>query len=111
MKKLKSPAPRACATDDAKWHAVVQKDRNADGKFYFSVKTTGIYCRPSCPARPALRKNVAFHVSPKDAEQAGFRPCKRCSPNGPNLAEAQAAAVAKACRAIEIGAEPPTLNA
>ena len=60
-------------TDDAKWRAVVEKDGNADGKFYYSVKTTGVYCLPSCPARSALRKNVAFHDTPEDAEKAGFR--------------------------------------
>ncbi len=99
-------------TDDARWEAVAGKDRNADGKFYYSVKTTGVYCLPSCrTTRPALRKNVAFHDSLEDAEQAGFRPCKRCTPKGPTLAETQAAAVALACRAIETAEEPPALDA
>jgi AraC family transcriptional regulator of adaptative response/methylated-DNA-[protein]-cysteine methyltransferase len=82
-------------TDDAKWQAVVRKDRNADGRFYYSVKTTGVYCLPSCQARTALRKNVVFHDSPAAAEKAGFRACKRCWPNGPTLAEDYAARVAK----------------
>jgi AraC family transcriptional regulator of adaptative response/methylated-DNA-[protein]-cysteine methyltransferase len=99
------------ASDEAKWQAVVHKDRNADGIFYYSVRTTGVYCRPSCPtARPALRKNVAFHESLEEAEKAGFRACKRCTPKGPSLAEEHAAAVAKACRAIETAEEPPTLD-
>jgi len=99
-------------TEEAKWQAVVDKDPAADGTFYYSVKTTGVYCRPSCATtRPALRKNVAFHDSPEAAEKAGFRPCKRCSPTGPTLAEQHAAAVAKACRAIEAAEEPPALDA
>jgi AraC family transcriptional regulator of adaptative response/methylated-DNA-[protein]-cysteine methyltransferase len=100
------------ATDDARWEAVVGKDRNADGKFYYSVKTTGVYCLPSCrTTRPALRRNVAFHSSLEEAEMAGFRPCKRCTPKGPTLAEAHAAAVALACRVIETAEEPPALDA
>ena len=98
-------------TEEAKWQAVVHKDPAADGAFYYSVKTTGVYCRPSCATtRPALRKNVAFHDSPEEAEKAGFRPCKRCAPKGPTLAEEHAAAVAKACRAIETAEEPPALD-
>lgn len=99
------------STDDAKWQAVLAKDRNAEDRFVYSVKTTGVYCRPSCSARLALRKNVAFHETPEAAELAGFRACKRCSPNGPNLAAEHAAAVVKACRAIESADEPPTLDA
>ncbi len=89
------------ASDDARWQAVVGKDENADGRFWFSVKTTGVYCRPSCPSRPASRKNVAFHGSPAEAEKAGFRACKRCDPKGPGLAERHAKAVADACRMIK----------
>ena len=76
-----SESPRfAIDSDAAKWAAVQRRDRAADGTFYYSVRTTGVYCKPSCGARP-LRKNVAFHASPAEAEQAGFRPCKRCRPN------------------------------
>ena len=99
------------ASDEERWQAVVQKDRNADGKFFFSVKTTGVYCRPSCPGRPAQRKNVAFHRSAEDAERAGFRACKRCKPRGAALAEQKAAIVAAACRAIETAEELPGLTA
>ena len=98
-------------TDAEKWRAIIAKDRAADGHFVYSVKTTGIYCRPSCSARMALRKNVAFHRSPEAAQAAGFRACKRCVPNGPGVAEVHAAAVAKACRTIEATEEPPTLDA
>jgi AraC family transcriptional regulator, regulatory protein of adaptative response / methylated-DNA-[protein]-cysteine methyltransferase len=67
-------------SEAAKWAAVENRDRTADGAFYYSVKTTGVYCKPSCAGR-ALRKNVAFHATRREAERAGFRPCKRCKPN------------------------------
>jgi AraC family transcriptional regulator of adaptative response/methylated-DNA-[protein]-cysteine methyltransferase len=104
-------APAATpSADDAKWEAVVRRDPAADGTFYYSVQTTGVYCRPSCPTgRQALRRNVAFHPSPEAAEAAGFRPCKRCSPKGATLAEERAAKVAAACRALE-SEEPPALG-
>jgi len=97
-------------SDRARWNAVVQKDPNADGKFYYSVKTTGVYCRPSCPGRRALRQNVAFHPSCADAEKAGFRACKRCIPNGPSMQERHATAVAAACRTIESTDDLPNLE-
>ena len=62
-------------SDDARFAAVTARDANADGIFYYSVKTSGVYCRPSCKARPALRKIVAFHMTCADAERAGFRAC------------------------------------
>jgi len=99
------------ATDAARWEAVQRRDPAADGAFFYSVRTTGVYCRPSCAARLARRENVAFHASPAAAEKAGFRPCKRCRPNEPGLAERQAAAVAKACRLIEQAEEMPSLAA
>jgi AraC family transcriptional regulator of adaptative response/methylated-DNA-[protein]-cysteine methyltransferase len=102
--------PARYASDEERWQAVVRKDRSADGKFFYSVKTTGVYCRPSCPARPARRENVTFHKSPGDAERAGFRACKRCKPKGPSLAEQHAAMVAAACRAIETAEESPDLD-
>ena len=84
--------------------------RSADGAFYFAVRTTGVYCRPSCASRRARRENVDFHLTCADAERAGFRPCKRCRPNEAGLAEQYAAAVAKACRLIESADEPPELE-
>ena len=96
--------------DEERWQAVVRKDHNADGKFYYSVKTTGVYCRPSCPARLANRGNVAFHESPEEAECAGFRACKRCKPKGPSLAQQHAATIVSACRAIKATEDLPTLN-
>ncbi len=99
------------ADDDARWSAVLRRDAGADGKFYFAVKTTGVYCRPSCASRRPRRENVRFFCSSEEAERAGFRACKRCQPNGPSLAELYAHKVAAACRAIESAEEPPTLNA
>jgi AraC family transcriptional regulator of adaptative response/methylated-DNA-[protein]-cysteine methyltransferase len=96
--------------DEERWNAVLRRDRDADGKFYYSVKTTGVYCRPSCASRLALRENVRFHASCEAAERAGFRPCKRCQPNGPALAEHYASAVAAACRRIETAEDAPRLD-
>jgi AraC family transcriptional regulator, regulatory protein of adaptative response / methylated-DNA-[protein]-cysteine methyltransferase len=113
MTKAHDAAPPAAKFPDeeARWEAVCRRDRAADGVFFYSVRTTGVYCRPSCAARLALRENVAFHDTCADAERAGFRPCKRCRPNGQAPAEQQAAAVAKACRLIEDAEEMPRLDA
>src|SRR5258708_6019797 len=97
--------------DDMRWEAVITKDKGADGQFYFSVRTTGIYCRPSCPARRALRENVAFHPSCEAAEAAGFRACKRCRPREASQSERHAAMVASACALIERSEDPPRLAA
>jgi len=97
--------------DDDRWQAVTRRDPAADGAFYYSVLTTGIYCRPSCAARRPRRENIGFHASAAEAERAGFRPCKRCRPNEAALAERQAQAVAKACRSIEQAEELPSLDA
>ncbi|HEY0257838.1 MAG TPA: bifunctional DNA-binding transcriptional regulator/O6-methylguanine-DNA methyltransferase Ada [Candidatus Methylacidiphilales bacterium] len=97
-------------TDEARWQALVHKDQRADGLFWYSVKTTGVYCRPSCPARLPNRGNVAFHNSTAEAEKAGFRACKRCDPKGPGLASQHAEAVATACRMIKEADEFPSLN-
>ncbi len=104
-------APLRDARDDDRWAAVVRRDCAADGVFYYSVRTTGVYCRPSCAARLPRRENVCFHASCEEAEQAGFRPCKRCRPNESPLAERQAASVAAACRAIEQAETIPSLDA
>ena len=91
--------------EEARWSAVQRRDAGADEVFWYSVRSTGVYCRPSCAARPALRKNVDFHDSRAAAEQAGFRPCLRCKPGQPPLAERQAALVAQACRLIDAAAD------
>ncbi len=91
--------------------AVRQRDATQDGQFYYSVATTGVYCHPSCKARPALRQNMAFHASRADAERAGFRPCKRCRPDLAPRGEREATLVAAACRTIEAAEEMPSLAA
>src|SRR6516225_195275 len=88
----KHAAPHEVLTDEQRWEAVRRRDPAAAGAFYYSVRTTGVYCRPTCAARLPRRENVAFHATCADAEHAGFRPCKRCRPNEPALAEAHAAA-------------------
>ena len=99
------------AREDERWAAVERRDRAADGVFYYSVRSTGVYCRPSCAARLPRRENVRFHASCEEAEQAGFRPCKRCRPDESPLEERRAAAVAAACRAIERSDTLPSLEA
>jgi AraC family transcriptional regulator of adaptative response/methylated-DNA-[protein]-cysteine methyltransferase len=89
----RSEAGRKILSDDARWQALTQRDRAADGAFWYSVRTTGVYCRPSCAARLPRRENVAFHASCADAEHAGFRPCRRCRPNEIAVHEQQAAAI------------------
>lgn len=98
------------SSDDERWAALVRRDRAADGGFYYSVRSTGVYCRPSCAARLARRENVSFHSTCAEAKQAGFRPCKRCRPNAPGLVEQRAAAVANACRLIESADDMPDLD-
>jgi AraC family transcriptional regulator of adaptative response/methylated-DNA-[protein]-cysteine methyltransferase len=108
----KAEAPRRLRKDtEAKyWKAIEARDRNFDGTFYYSVASTGVYCRPSCAARRPKRENVAFHASCKDAERAGFRPCMRCTPNEPSLHARYADKVAAACRAIIEEEEAPRLS-
>jgi AraC family transcriptional regulator of adaptative response/methylated-DNA-[protein]-cysteine methyltransferase len=100
----------AFSTDEERWAAVQARAREADGIFYYSVRTTGVYCQPSCPSRGARRVNVAFHSTRAEAESAGFRPCLRCKPDQAPLGERQAQAVAQACRLIDEAAEEPDLE-
>ncbi len=95
--------------DEERWAAVQRRSTEADGEFYYAVRTTGVYCRPSCPSRHALRANISFHATAMDAEQAGFRPCLRCKPDLPPLAERHAALVARMCRLIEEAESEPDL--
>ena len=97
--------------DDMRWDAVITKDRGADGQFYYSVRTTGVYCRPSCASRLARRENVQFHATPAAAEKAGFRACKRCRPREASQSERHAAMVASACALIKRSEDPPRLAA
>lgn len=98
-------------TDDRRWLAVTERDAAADGQFVFAVITTGVYCRPSCRARRPLRQNIRFYADVHAAEQAGFRPCKRCQPDVDNPHAAQQARIARACRLLEASDTPLTLAA
>jgi AraC family transcriptional regulator of adaptative response/methylated-DNA-[protein]-cysteine methyltransferase len=98
-------------TKDRRWSQLVSRDRSADGTFFYSVATTGVYCRPSCGARTPLPKNVAFHRTTAEAERAGFRACKRCKPNAPSLAQEHASVIAELCRFIDASEATPTLAA
>ena len=100
----------AATAQDARWQSVANRNIAADGIFVYAVRTTGIYCRPSCPSRTAKPKNVVFYATCEEAEAAGFRACKRCNPNGQSLAETNAIVVAHACRFIEQAEELPNLN-
>jgi AraC family transcriptional regulator of adaptative response/methylated-DNA-[protein]-cysteine methyltransferase len=70
------------SNDDERWDAVTRRNPAANGAFFYAVRTTGVYCRPTCAGRLPLRKNVQFHATCAEAERAGFRACKRCRPNG-----------------------------
>ncbi len=83
------------------WHVVMTRQRAADGSFVFAVGSTGIYCRPSCPARRPRREQVTFFRLPQEAEAAGFRPCRRCHPQREQQPDAQAPLVEEVCRYIE----------
>lgn len=97
-------------TNDPRWTALVNRDKTADGTFFYSVATTGVFCRPSCGARTPLPKNVAFYRTTAEAERAGFRACKRCKPTAASLAQEHAAVVADLCRFIEASEATPKLD-
>ena len=96
-------------TDDSRWEAVCRRDRAADGYFWFGVTSTGIYCRPGCPARTPKRANMRYFPSPGAARAAGLRPCKRCHPDGQGLSARATATVENICRMIEAADTPPAL--
>ena len=97
-------------TDDARWRAVVTRDPDSEGAFFYSVSTTGVYCRPTCGSRRPLREHTRFHDTWRRAESAGYRACKRCKPNDISESESHARAVEAACRRIESAEETPTLT-
>lgn len=101
--------PEATRLADQRWQAVVRRDPQVDGEFVYAVRTTGVYCRPSCPSRAARRENVAFFESGELAEAAGYRPCRRCRPDAASLQQRYQALVKQACLAIERSVSAPTL--
>lgn len=94
-------ANRPYATHQARWNAVVQRDHEADGVFFYGVLTTLVYCRPDCSSRRPNRENVCYFDSWAQAEQAGFRPCKKCSPRWGANADKHAETIVKACRIMD----------
>lgn len=97
----KQAASSAEALEDWRWAALRSRDRSADGAFVYAVRTTGVYCRPSCAARPARRENVSFHADGVAARAAGFRPCKRCRPDDQPGETLAVLAVTAAARLID----------
>ncbi len=95
---------------DERLDAVRRRDRAFDGRLFYGVRSTGIYCRPSCPSRPARPENLSFHATAEAAEQAGFRACRRCRPDQPDGADPQVEAVRRACRLIEAAEAAPSLR-
>lgn len=99
-------APQAPPGDDPRWIAVLARDRSQDGRFVTGVLSTGIYCRPSCPARHPRRANVRFFADPAAARAAGLRPCRRCAPDDTRRDEQ---AVLEAIAAIKAAERAPAL--
>lgn len=102
--------PVLSVAEDPRWARILTRDKTADGHLWYSVSTTGIYCRPSCPSRTANPKNVTLHDTLESARATGFRPCMRCNPDGLSLESENNALVAKACRFIEESDEEPSLE-
>jgi len=97
-------------TDDERWQTVLERDEAADGRFVFGVVTTGVYCRPSCPARRPLRSNVRWFAGPAEARAAGLRACRRCDPDGPGPAAERSALVAASCAILDRADRAVTLT-
>jgi AraC family transcriptional regulator, regulatory protein of adaptative response / methylated-DNA-[protein]-cysteine methyltransferase len=105
----KPDTARAPAREEERWQAVKRRDSAFDGTFFFAVRTTGVYCRPSCASRPAKRENVSFFQNSAEAEKAGYRACKRCRPDQLGAPDPQIEAVKRACERIEQAEDAPKL--
>jgi len=112
LSKQRSTYPSVESPDDeAYWRAVLDRDTRFDGKVFFAVRSTGIYCRPSCPARRPRREQVVFFRMPEAAERAGFRSCRRCRPRNAAMTDPQVEMVRRTCLYIERHVdELPTLD-
>lgn len=97
-------------SDEQRWRAVRERDSAADGQFYYAVRTTGVYSRPSCTARLARRENVEFHASPEELRTRGYRPCRRCHPGERELNRSHADVVARTCLLMNVAVAPPNLD-
>ena len=98
---------QAVLQEELFWKAVRERDRSWDGKFFVGVVTTGVYCRPSCPSRPALRRNVRFFLTPKEAEAAGLRACLRCRPLASIGQDPEAERIRQVCEYMRAHAQDP----
>lgn len=105
------PTAKTPLTEARMRAAVAARDAGFDGRFVYAVRSTGVYCRPSCPSRAARPENLSFHAGPAEAAAAGFRPCRRCRPDEPAQSRQQAEAMTRACRLIEAAETPPSLDA
>jgi AraC family transcriptional regulator, regulatory protein of adaptative response / methylated-DNA-[protein]-cysteine methyltransferase len=105
MSSTRSELPKSTTlpsvAEDPRWARIAARDKTADGHLWYSVLTTGVYCRPSCPSRLANPENVQLHDTLESAKATGFRPCERCNPDGLSFEAENAALVAKACRIIQ----------
>lgn len=107
---MKCAAGPSFETNDQRWEALVRRDPQSDGAFFYAVKTTGVYCRPICSARLPKRGNVEFFPGWADAERAGYRACRRCRPQQPTHPSLVSEAMARACRIIAEAEESPSLQ-
>src|SRR6266581_3203130 len=94
--------------EESYWQAVLNRDSRSDGAFVYAVRSTGIYCNPSCPSRRPQREQVIFFPVPEAAEQAGFRPCRRCRPEESAKPDSQVELVRRACRYFYFNNTAPT---
>jgi AraC family transcriptional regulator of adaptative response/methylated-DNA-[protein]-cysteine methyltransferase len=95
---------------DPRWARITQRDKTADGLFWYSVATTRVYCRPSCPSRGAKPENVTIHASLAAARASGARACRRCNPDGLSSDAENATVLLKACRLLDEAEETPSLH-
>ena len=105
MNRIRRPELAPVPTEDEMYEAIAARRPIPGVTFFVAVRTTGIYCRPGCPARTPLRKNVTFFASPEEAERAGFRACLRCRPREASRTDADAELVRRACRYVECAAD------
>lgn len=107
---MKTREPSNYADEESRWTAVAERDRSADGAFFYAVTTTGVFCRPGCPSRRPRRKNVEFFDTGSAATRAGYRPCTRCKPDASSSQGPLTPPIVRACRRIEAAASPPSLK-
>src|ERR1700722_1252145 len=106
----KDPKTEQTVANDPRWARIVARDKSADGLFWYTVATTGIYCRPSCLSRTAKPSNVRIHDTLASAKATGFRACRRCNPEGMSVDAENGAIVTKVCRILDAADETPSLG-